>query len=224
MELLVLGFALLVAYLSGSVNYAILVTRLVAGSDIRDLGNRNPGSSNVLRTLGRRWGILVGVLDALKGIVPLILARNFLYSEYTPAHMAILYAMGMAAVLGHCRPVFHGFRGGGGIGTMLGVSLFFVPVEFLCSMLVGGLVAIRFFRRAEHTYAQWTPVMFVTLTPFVTLATSLLLDVPLFAHVRIGGHVWTVVAGAFVMSFLLLWLNRSFMLRRSVEYQTLREG
>ncbi|MBN1335896.1 MAG: glycerol-3-phosphate acyltransferase [Deltaproteobacteria bacterium] len=224
MDCLLLLLAVAVGYLSGSVNYAILVTRAVTGTDIRERGNRNPGSSNVLRTVGRGWGLLVGTLDALKGMVPLIFFRIFLYPDLSAPDMGCLYLVGIAAVVGHCRSVFHGFKGGGGIGTMLGVSLFFVPIEFLFSMLVGGLVAMRFFGGAEHKFSQWTPVMFVTLTPFVTLATSLLVDIPLFAHIRLGGHSWSVVAGAFALSFLLLWLNRSFMRRRSQEYQAIRRA
>jgi len=213
--------ALLVSYLSGSVNYAIIITKLVTGNDIRQLGNFNPGSSNVLRSVGKGWGILVGFLDGFKGMAPIIFARIFVYSGTAPQDFACLYAMGIAAVAGHCRPVFYGFKGGGGIGTMLGISLFFVPVEFLFSMLAGGLVSIRFFKRTEHKFSQWTPIMFVILTPFVTLATSLLIDIPLFLHISIGGHSWAVVAGAFILSLLLLWFNRSFMKKRAVEYKAL---
>jgi glycerol-3-phosphate acyltransferase PlsY len=224
MDIVVLLCAVVAGYLSGAVNYAIIVTRLVTGKDIRKQGNLNPGSSNVLRTVGKGWGILVGFLDGSKGLVPLILAKLFLYPENTAANLGFLYIVGIAAVVGHCRPAFYGFKGGGGIGTMLGVSLFFVPAEFLFSMLAGGLVAIKFFSKTEHKFAQWTPIMFVVLTPFVTLATSLLVDVPLFSHIGIGGHPWSVVAGAFAMSFLLLWLNRSFMKKRAVEYQEIKES
>lgn len=224
MDKLVLLCAVVASYLSGAVNYAIIVTKLVTGKDIRKQGNFNPGSSNVLRTVGKGWGILVGFLDGFKGLAPLILARMFLYPENTDANLGCLYIMGIAAVVGHCRPVFYGFKGGGGIGTMLGVSLFLVPAEFLFSMLAGGLVAIKFFKKTEHKFTQWTPIMFVVLTPFVTLATSLLVDVPLFAHIGIGGHGWSVVAGAFAMSFLLLWLNRAFMKKRAVEYKEIKVG
>jgi acyl phosphate:glycerol-3-phosphate acyltransferase len=224
MDKLVLLSAIIVSYLSGAVNYAIIVTRLVTGKDIRTLGNFNPGSSNVLRMVGKGWGILVGFLDGFKGMAPLIIARLWLYPGDSAADMGSLYTMGIAAVVGHCRPVFYGFKGGGGIGTMLGVSLFFVPAEFLFSMLAGGLVSIRFFGKTEHKFTQWTPIMFVVLTPFVTLATSRFIDVPLFAHIGIGGHPWSVVAGAFAMSFLLLWLNRSFMKKRAVEYKGIKEG
>lgn len=215
MASLALGIA--AAYLSGSVNYAVIITRAVTGKDIRTMGNFNPGSSNVARTVGKGWGGLVGFLDGLKGLAPLVLARLFLFPAGSDLDLGGLYVMGMAAVIGHCKPVFHGFKGGGGIGTMLGVSLFFVPFEFLFSMLVGGFVAIRFLKRTEHRFAQWTPIMFVTMTPFVTLGTSLLIDLPLFGHISLGGHPWTVIAGAFVMTFLLLWLNHSFMRKRAVE-------
>lgn len=223
MELLALVCALALSYLSGAVNYAIIVTRLVAGKDIRTLGNFNPGMSNVMRTVGKGWGILVCFLDGFKGMAPLIVARLFLYTDSSAFDMGCLYAMGVAAVLGHCRPVFYGWKGGGGIATMLGVSLFFVPAEFLFSMLAGGLVSIAFFGKAEHKFTQWTPIMFVILTPFVALATNLAFSLPLFAHIRIGGYPWTVVAGAFAMSFLLLWLNRKFMKKRAVEYQSIKE-
>jgi acyl phosphate:glycerol-3-phosphate acyltransferase len=212
-------FAVVIGYLSGSVNYAIIVTRLAVGKDIRTMGNLNPGTSNVVRTVGKGWGILVGFLDGIKGFLPVLLAKLFLYPANTPRDLGFLYLIGIAAVLGHCRPVFYKFKGGGGIGTMQGVSLFFLPFEFLFSMLVGGLVVLRFFRKTEHPFAQWTPIMFVVLTPFVSLGTSLLMDIPLFSHIAIGGHPWTLVAGAFALSVLLLWLNRSFMKKRAVEYK-----
>ena len=219
-SLIGLLLAMAIGYLSGAVNYAIIITRVVAGKDIRTMGNLNPGTSNVLRTVGKGWGILVGFLDGVKGLLPVLLAKLFLYPANTPRDLGFLYLIGIAAVLGHCRPVFYKFKGGGGIGTMQGVSLFFLPFEFLFSMLVGGLVVLRFFKNTEHPFAQWTPIMFVILTPFVALGTSLLVDIPLFSHIAIGGHSWTMVAGALALSVLLLWLNRSFMKKRAVEYKT----
>lgn len=215
-----LPLAIAIGYLSGAVNYAIIITRVVVGKDIRTMGNLNPGTSNVLRTVGKGWGILVGFLDGVKGLLPVLLAKIFLYPANSPRDLGFLYLIGIAAVLGHCRPVFYKFKGGGGIGTMQGVSLFFLPFEFLFSMLVGGLVVLRFFKKTEHPFAQWTPIMFVILTPFVSLGTSLLVDMPLFSHISIGGHPWTMVAGALALSVLLLWLNRSFMKKRAVEYKT----
>jgi len=209
--------AILAGYLSGSVNYAMIVTRAVTGQDIRTIGNRNPGTSNVTRSVGRKWGFLVGFLDAFKIFGPLVLARVFLFPDYSDLHFAILYLMGIAGVIGHCLPVFYGFKGGGGIGTMQGVSLFFIPVEYLISMLIGGTIVLLFFKKVQYKYGQWTPIMFVTLTPFLTLLTTMTLDIPLFAHISIGGHPWSIVAGAFVLSFTILGLNINFMRSRADE-------
>jgi len=215
--------AILAGYLSGSVNYAMIVTRAVTGQDIRTIGNRNPGTSNVTRSVGRKWGFLVGFLDAFKIFGPLVLARVFLFPDYSNLHFSILYLMGIAGVVGHCLPVFYGFKGGGGIGTMQGVSLFFIPVEYLVSMLIGGTIVLLFFKKVQYKYGQWTPIMFVTLTPFLTLLTTLTLDIPLFAHISIGGHPWSIVAGAFALSFTILGLNINFMRSRADELKNIEE-
>ena len=202
------------AYVSGAVNYAIIVTKVVSGKDIRTMGNLNPGTSNVFRSVGKGWGILVMVLDALKGVLVILAAKLIFFPENESLPLFILYLVGVCAVLGHKYPPFYRFKGGGGIGTMLGVSLFFVPFEFLASMLLGGLIVILFFKNVRFKYGQWTPILFVILTPFVTLASSLTLSVPLFSHLAIGGHPAGLVAGSFVMSLTLLGINLSFMKKR----------
>ncbi len=215
--------AIAAAYLSGSVNYAIIITRAVTGKDIRAIGNNNPGTSNVVRNVGKLWGILVGFMDAVKIFIPLAAARILLFPADTNLHFAILYAMGIAGVLGHCLPVFYGFKGGGGIGTMQGVSLFFLPVEYLVSMLIGGTVVLIFLKNVKYKYGQWTPIMFVTILPFLTLLTGLTMDIPLFAHISIGGHPPAVIAGAFALSFTILGLNIGFMRSRAKELKDLEQ-
>ena len=212
--ILMAAAAIVIGYISGSINFAIPITRAVIGKDIRAIGNNNPGTSNVIRNVGKKWGILVAFLDGLKGLLPIILFRIFFFKEDTNADFAVLYSIGIAAVLGHCKSMFLKFTGGGGIGTMLGVSLFFIPVEFVISLLVGGIIVIIFFKNAEHKFGQKTPIFFVTLTPFLSLATSLLIDIPLFAHISIGGHLPATVAGSFVMSLMLLAINASFLTRK----------
>ncbi|MBI9105070.1 MAG: glycerol-3-phosphate acyltransferase [Spirochaetales bacterium] len=206
--------AVFLGYIIGSINFAIPITRLVLGKDIRTLGNHNPGTSNVLREVGVFWGILVGFLDGMKGLGPIIVLRLIYFNFGSSLDFLILYLVGFAAVLGHCKSIFMKFKGGGGVGTMLGVSLFFVPLEFLFSMLLGGELVLIFFRNAEFKFGQKTPIFFITLTPFVTLATALLFDIPLFAHISIGGHNWGTVAGAFVMSLGLLALNIAFLMSK----------
>ena len=195
------------AYLFGSVNFAIILTRMIRGEDIRTLGNKNPGASNMGRTVGRGWGILVLVLDALKAIIIMIPARIWLFNQGTAFDYGALYLMGIAAFLGHIFPLWYNFKGGGGVSTMLAVSLWFVPLEFLMSMLVGGFLALGFMRNKENWLTQWTPIFFITLTPFVNLALSLTVDIQIWKNISLGGHQWTVIVGCFTLSLMMLGLN-----------------
>jgi glycerol-3-phosphate acyltransferase PlsY len=213
MFFLYLFIMLLIGYLSGSVNYAILVTRMVRGKDIRELDSHNPGAANVFRNVGAAWGLLVGVFDALKSLAPIMLGRLLFFSGDTYADFWALFAVGMAAVLGHMKPLFYRFRGGGGLSAVLGLFVFFVPVEYLLSLLLGGLIVIRFFKGLSYRFGRWTPVMSVVLTPFVVLIFSPILDIPLFAHLSIGGHPWYIVVGTFGTSLFMFCMNLPFLLR-----------
>lgn len=118
----VLGWvaAVVAAFLVGSVNPATLIAR-VRGTDLSVSGSGNPGATNAGRVLGRKWGVLVGVLDVLKGFVPTVIAAH-----WVGPHLA--YAVGLAAVLGHIwSPFLHG-RGGKGVATTLGAVLGVHPV------------------------------------------------------------------------------------------------
>lgn len=213
MFFLYLFIMMLIGYLSGSVNYAILVTRMVRSKDIRELDSHNPGAANVFRNVGAAWGLLVGVFDALKSLAPIVLSRLLFFSGDTYADFWALFAVGMAAVLGHMKPLFYRFKGGGGLSAVLGLFVFFVPVEYLLSLLLGGLIVIRFFKGFSYRFGRWTPVMSVVLTPFVVLIFSPILDIPLFAHLSIGGHPWYVVVGTFGTSLFMFCMNLPFLLR-----------
>lgn len=206
--------AIVSGYLLGSVNFAIPLVKLVSGKDIRTLGNHNPGASNVIRMVSKPLGLLVVLLDLSKGVLPIILFRYFIFNGSGNLDALVLYLVGIAAVLGHCKSIFMKFRGGGGISTMLGVSLYFVPIEFLAAMLIGGLVVIFFFKGVEYRFGQKTPIFFVTLTPFLTLLTALTLDIPLIGHWRLGGYLPATVVGSFVMSLMLLAINLIFLTKK----------
>ncbi|MBN1136263.1 MAG: glycerol-3-phosphate acyltransferase [Anaerolineae bacterium] len=198
-------------YLSGSVNYAILVTRVVAGVDIRTLGNRNPGTANVGRNVGKGWAAVVFFLDLFKGLGPVLLSAQLLHPASSPCKNAVLAAVGMAAILGHKKPLFFGFKGGGAIATSIGVLAYFVPVEVMIALTLGFVLAMSFFRRARHVLGQWTPILFLTTLPFLTLAVNAWLDVPLFGGVSLGGHPWEVPVIVLAIALFILALNASFM-------------
>ena len=199
------------AYLYASVNWAIHITRWVGGRDIRQLGTGNPGTANVARNLGRGWGALVYFLDISKSLLPLAVGGRWLFPGPGLWDYGALLLTGVAAIAGHCRPVYYGFRGGGGIATSMGVYLFFVPVEFLASVLLSFGAVMGFRRRVRFPLGQWTPIMFVTITPFLTLALDRAVRVPLWGRASLGGHKWWEVAGVFVISFFILGMNWQFM-------------
>jgi glycerol-3-phosphate acyltransferase PlsY len=123
------------AYLIGSLDFAVIVARL-KGKDIYALGSGNPGASNALRSMGKQAGALVLLGDLLKGVAAAALGASLGGS----ATMAV--GAGLAAVFGHCYPVFHRFRGGKGAATFAGMLLWVAPWAGLAMVLVfGGVVA-----------------------------------------------------------------------------------
>ena len=122
---------ILFAYLSGSVNFATLFTYVKRGINIRELGDHNPGATNVYLHVDKRMGVLVFILDALKGFIPLTLAKR------TGASDAILLIVALSAILGHDYPILYHFKGGTGISTTIGCGLFFAPKEmFIIALFI----------------------------------------------------------------------------------------
>ena len=204
----------LLAYLLGSLNFASIITRLVIRQDIRTLGNRNPGAANVGRSLGTGWGAVVLLLDISKSVLPIVLARKLMLSSGDLRGSVVVLTVGMAAVVGHCKPIYYGFRGGRGIATAIGVYVMLVPVEALVALFgAAGIVALVI-RNVEHKYGPYTPVLFVALAPALTAVTALWLDVPLTRNVSIGAHSWYEVVGVFIVSLSILALNPSYLHHR----------
>ena len=118
-----------IAYLVGSLPFGFLVAKLVGGTDIRKQGSGNIGATNVARTLGVKWGILVFVLDAVKGLLPVLLLPRMILPEadFDHYHLHFEVLCGVATVLGHIFPLWLGFRGGKGVATSAGVVLVISP-------------------------------------------------------------------------------------------------
>jgi len=134
-------FVVILSYLAGSIPTSIIVSKLVRGIDIREHGSGNAGGSNVFRILGWKYGILVILLDALKGaLAVIIVARLYLdsfpFKNITPFDDFTLVQIicGVTAVIGHIWTVFAGFRGGKGIATGLGVLIMIVTVDMALAL------------------------------------------------------------------------------------------
>ncbi len=103
------------AYLMGSLSTAVIVSKLFGLPDPRQEGSKNPGATNVLRLGGKKAAAITLIGDALKGLIPVLIARHL------EVPLEMLAAVGLAAFLGHLFPIFFGFRGGKGVATALGV-------------------------------------------------------------------------------------------------------
>lgn len=112
------------AYLIGSVNFSILLSRLISGKDIRESGSGNAGATNMLRTYGKKMGVITLLLDVLKGIVAILLSHVAvkMFSD-TSLYETVGYISGVCVILGHNFPLYFGFKGGKGVATSLGVVL-----------------------------------------------------------------------------------------------------
>lgn len=134
-------FVVILSYLVGSIPNSIIVSKLVRGIDIREYGSGNAGGTNVFRILGWKYGLLVILLDALKGaLAVVIIARLYLdsipFSNITPFDDFTLVQIicGVAAVVGHIWTAFAGFKGGKGIATGLGVLMMIVTVDMALAL------------------------------------------------------------------------------------------
>jgi glycerol-3-phosphate acyltransferase PlsY len=129
-------FIVILSYLLGSVPTAYIAGRMVAGSDIRRMGDENAGAANAYRELGARAGVIVGIIDAAKGSLVIIIAQAVNMSQ------PLVLLAGAAAVIGHNWPVFLGFRGGRGVSTTLGILFVLVTLPMLILTLPTLLILI----------------------------------------------------------------------------------
>ena len=127
-------------YLLGSIPFGFLLTRM-AGTDIRQVGSGNIGATNVLRSGHKGLALATLVLDGGKGAVAVLLARQLAGPDALTAEGAAMMA-GAAAFIGHCFPLWLGFRGGKGVATLLGVVLAGVPLAGLAALLAWAAAAL----------------------------------------------------------------------------------
>ena len=118
---------ILAAYLVGAIPSGVVLTRLTGAGDVRSSGSGNIGATNVYRVAGRKLGIMTLLGDILKGVLPVLLAVK--WGQLPVEQVAMVAA---AAFLGHCYPVYLGFKGGKGVATALGIFIVLSPLAVLC--------------------------------------------------------------------------------------------
>jgi glycerol-3-phosphate acyltransferase PlsY len=130
----------LVGYLVGSIPFGMILARILGGKDVREHGSGNIGAANVSRVVGPVAGIVTLLLDAAKGGMAVWLAARF--TEHNASAMILA---GLGALLGHCFPVWLGFRGGKGVATALGVFTALCPLAALSAFILF-LLVVAFWR------------------------------------------------------------------------------
>ncbi|MCP3920305.1 MAG: glycerol-3-phosphate 1-O-acyltransferase PlsY [bacterium] len=182
-----LWLAIVVAYLLGALPFGFLLAKILKGVDLREIGSGNIGATNTMRALGRGPGLLAFALDFLKGWLPTAVLAGLTVGEERLELAQV--ACGTAAVVGHCFPVYLGFKGGKGVATGCGAIVGIDPFVFLGAGVV------------------W--ILTMLLTRYVSLASILMgLAFPVLFLVRYPGHIELLV-GAGLLTFLIVVRHRA---------------
>ena len=179
------------AYLLGSLSFAVIVSKFMGLSDPRSYGSKNPGATNVLRSGNKKAAVLTLLFDAVKGCVPVTVLLHY-GAAYGLAE-GVAAAAGLAAFLGHLYPIFFKFEGGKGVATALGVLMGVSP-------LLGLAVAITWLGIAWYfRYSSLAALLAAVLAP-------------VYYAMAAGGPLWNFNGAIFgmlcVMGILLVWRHR----------------
>lgn len=113
----------IVAYLIGSINFSVIFSKKMAGFDVREKGSGNAGTTNMLRSVGKKAAAITLICDVLKGIVAILIAMFVGWAFKVENASLLVQISGIAVVLGHTFPIFFGFKGGKGVATSLGILI-----------------------------------------------------------------------------------------------------
>jgi acyl phosphate:glycerol-3-phosphate acyltransferase len=186
----VAGIALIVAsFLIGAIPWGYLAGRLTTGIDLRTVGSGGTGATNVLRTLGARASAAVFLLDFLKGLLPVLVARQL---DFGPWWVA---AAGVAAVAGHCWSPFIGFKGGKGVATGAGAAVALFPPVLVALPVMAAIV--------------WS-TRFVSLGSLVAVAVATALALVSAAQ---GWLAWPTALAITTMSAVIVFRHRENIAR-----------
>jgi len=189
------GLATLLAYLVGSLSFAVIVSRIMGLNDPRTFGSKNPGATNVLRSGNKAAAIITLLLDALKGLLP-VLAVHLFGKPYGLGDGTVAL-VGLAAFLGHLWPVFFRFQGGKGVATFIGVVFGIHPLLGLATAATWLIIAF-FFR-----YSSFASLVSAAFVP---------------AYYLLGNRIqWyaapSIALALFVMAMLLAYRHRENIAR-----------
>lgn len=179
------------SYLLGSIPASVWVGKFFFGIDIREHGSGNAGATNTVRILGLKAGLPVLVFDIAKGWFPVFLVGSLIQWDL-PVDNIIYFQIiaGLAAVLGHVYPIYIGFKGGKGVGTLAGMALGLFPWAFLSSLLIF--------------------IISIVMTKYVSLGSILAaLSFPLFIVFIFKNDSWPLIILGFFASVFIIFTHRT---------------
>lgn len=171
-----------ISYLLGSISFGMVVSKAAGGPNLREVGSKNTGATNVLRVMGVKVGLLVFVLDILKALVACIIGRVW---------MGLDGAMvaGLAVVIGHNWPCFFQFKGGKGVASTLAVMLMTFPVPaVICYVVAIALIAV---------------------TKYVSLGSITLAALFALMVIILNWGDWLIIGWVLVIAGLLIWRHHA---------------
>lgn len=155
----------IIAYVIGSINFSVIISRRIAGFDVREKGSKNAGSTNMLRTIGKRAAAMTLVCDVLKGLVAIFIAFVAGKIISSTDQALLVQIAGIAVVIGHTFPIFFEFRGGKGVATSLGIILIINwRIGLIC--LVFALLMMAFSKMVSAGSVS-AAILFPVLTIFI---------------------------------------------------------
>lgn len=128
--------AALIGYLLGNIQAGYLLGKLLKKVDIRTLGQGNAGASNAVESLGWKFGVLVALIDILKGVAAILLVKFMFSVGFNKEGALLLYTAGYFAILGHIYPFYMKFKGGKGTATLIGILLGMNPIYGIIAMFI----------------------------------------------------------------------------------------
>ena len=173
---------MIIPYLIGSINPAIIVSKEVYHDDIRSHGSGNAGTTNTLRTYGKKTAVLIFVLDFLKAVIAVVIGSLLMTREMGGA------IAGLFVILGHMFPIYYGFKGGKGVASLAGVVLILSPIAFA--------ILVPLF------------LLIVLMSRFVSLGSVMCVMLyPILQHAFHGKNGWVTLSSILIM-ILIVFMHR----------------
>ena len=188
----------IIAYLIGSINFSVLISKKMAGFDVREKGSGNAGTTNMLRSVGKKAAAITLICDILKGVISIVIAIIVGNIAKNLDRELLLQIAGIAVVLGHTFPIIFGFKGGKGVATSLGVLLISNwQIGLICLVFAVVLMALT---RMVSLGSCAAAVLFPVLTLFINQHYTVLTDGK-------SGRVYFVYS--VILAIIVLYNHRS---------------